>query len=145
MTVPAHSWPVENAHESLQTTLNKRSWIVHANGQERRTVVMLQGQERLGTFESDSGKRSRSRINDIITVRLNSKIKFDKWNNRFYLYFKIIFFNINLLKFSIINFICFIMQLSQNVSIRWEINFMIKILVRAREYRSTTNFPKIPL
>ena len=27
----------------------------------------------------------------------------------------------------------------------WKLTFMIKILVRAREYRSTTNFPKIPL
>jgi hypothetical protein len=31
-------------------------------------------QERLGTFESDSGKRSRSRKNDRIAVIINAKI-----------------------------------------------------------------------
>jgi hypothetical protein len=37
------------------------------------------------------------------------------------------------------------MRVIQNVSIRWEIAFMIKILFVVREYRSKTNFPKIPL
>ena len=57
----------------------KRSWNVHANGQVQWTVVTLNGQERLGTFEperSNSSERIMENFHRTFTFTLQKRKKY---------------------------------------------------------------------